>query len=62
MNEHQKQAFVTVFDAGESVSKVIVHAKAAMQPLDLPEEIVTKLVEAQQALFAAQRLMMQLGE
>jgi hypothetical protein len=60
MNELQKTAYGTMFDAGETISKLIVRAKASMQPLELPDEIVAKLIEAQQALFAAQRLMMEL--
>lgn len=57
MDEAQRAAFNEIFDAGEKIREVIVRSRAFSQPLYLPLEIVAKLVEAQQALFAAQRLM-----
>jgi hypothetical protein len=60
MNEHQKKAYGSVMDIGEAISKLIVHAKSSMQPLELPEAVVLKLIEAQQAVFAANRLMQEM--
>ena len=72
MNEPERlvrlSAHVSISNAAETVGRVIVHAKrmrrrrsmpstSSGRPLALSNEVVAKLVEAQQALFAAQRLL-----
>lgn len=46
-----------LFEAGEAVSGIIVRARAPLQPLALTAEEDRALIEAQQAIFAAQRVM-----
>jgi len=57
MDLHVTNAKSIIFDAGEAVTRVIVRAKSSQHALVLSNEVVAKLIEAQQAIFAAQRLM-----
>jgi hypothetical protein len=61
MDEYQRKAYGTLLDAVEMVSRLIVHARSTGQPLCLPVELVDKLVEGQQALFAAHRMFDHIG-
>jgi len=57
MTNAQLSALVRVSDAADSVSRVIRQAQISTHQLELPPEVLRLLIEAQQALFAAQRVM-----
>jgi hypothetical protein len=53
----RKAAYGSMMTIGEDVNRLIVHAKASQQPLALSADVLAKLVETQEAVFAAMRLM-----
>lgn len=52
-----EQAYSDILDAGEMISKTVARAMSTTHGLSLHAEVLAKLAEAQQAIFAAQRLM-----
>lgn len=50
------EAYGQVMDLFEAVGALRVAAMSQVHPLTLPSEAITKLVEAQQALMAAHRI------
>ena len=53
-----RQQYGKMMDIGDSLRKMIIqHKSAALPSLTLPEDVAAKLIEAQQAVYQAQRLM-----
>lgn len=59
MDDNQRRAFSSLMTVGDDIGRLITHATATQQPLNLPGSVVAKLREAQQAIFAAQRIMLE---
>lgn len=53
----KKAAYQRMFDIGNMLGAIITNARAQLHPLQLPSAVIDKLSEAQQAVFAAQRLL-----
>lgn len=56
MTSPKQVAYGSLLTATEQVSNIIIRAKSSQHPLELDAAVVAKLIEAQQALFEAQRL------
>lgn len=53
----QLSLHVALHYAGENISRGITQAKSSAHPLQVSDAVLAKLIEAQQAVFAAQRLL-----
>lgn len=57
MNEEERKLLASLFDVCDVIGRHITHAKSRAYPLLIGGAVIGKLVEAQQAVFAAQRLL-----
>jgi hypothetical protein len=57
LDTHQTTALADMREIGDATSRIITHARSPHRALTLPDDVLGKLVEAQQTIFAAQRLM-----
>ena len=57
IGEPMKTTMNALFDAGDLIGVQITRARSSSHPLTLPADVLAKMVEAQQAVFAAQRLL-----
>ena len=57
MTPRQAITYKLLFDVGDVLGRQITYAKSSAHSLELPDAVTAKLIEAQQAVFAAQRMM-----